>query len=323
MSSPVLSVIVVSANTRDLLLDALRSVRETAGEMDVELIVVDNASTDGSAEHVRREFPAATVIENPTNRGFGAANNAGLASATAPFALLLNSDTIMQPGTLARMVSFMRETPGAGFVGCQLVGADGSSQPSASDLPRLWMQIASWASLRRALPPPLAAALGRRRFGRRLTGGYFTPMADSDRPRRVGFLSGACLLVRRETWEDIGVLDERIFLYLEDVDWCRRAADAGWDLYFLPDVSVVHFGGSSFSVLSGGRSYHASADRCRSLFYYFRKHEARPQVWLLKTVIIGVLAIRFSAACLRAPFSTKDEREWRQLAVALWTAVRA
>jgi GT2 family glycosyltransferase len=302
-----LSIIVVSANTRDLLEQCLQSATAATADLDAELIVVDNGSSDGSVAMVRESFPGVRLIANDANPGFATASNQGLRACQGQFALLLNSDTVVTAKALTTLVEFMRGHPRAGIVGPRLVGGDGATQASASDLPGLRMQIASFLGLRRLVPRGVARALlrtpGAGRIVDSLTSGYLTPesSAGSTRraPTRVGFISGACLLARREMWEQIGVLDERIFLFLEDADWCRRAGEAGWELWYVPEAEIVHLGGRSFQARSGGRSHHISRERCRSLIYYFNKHEPPWKVFLLRLVVLSSLRARLISLAVR------------------------
>ena len=302
-----LSTIVVSAGTRDLLEQCLGSATAAMASLDSELIVVDNASTDGSPEMVKEKFPGARVIANDSNVGFATASNQGLRACSGQFALLLNSDTVVSPDALAALVEFMVERPLAGIVGPRLLGGDGATQASASDLPGLRMQIGSFLGLRHLVPRNAVQALaktpGLGRAIETLSAGYFTPALSSRprqrAPRQVGFISGAGLLARREMWEQIGVLDERIFLFLEDADWCRRAGEAGWELWYVPEVTIVHLGGQSFRARSGGRSHHISRERCTSLIYYFNKHEPAWKVSLLKLVVLSSLRARLVKLVVR------------------------
>jgi GT2 family glycosyltransferase len=302
VSRPDLAVIIVNFDTAQIVGDCLRSIDEARDELELEIFVIDNGSVDGSVAHIREQFPWVALIENPTNRGFGAANNQGLERCTAPFALLLNSDTQVYPGALRRMLEVARERSDAAIVSCKLVDANGAPQPSASSLPELGLQAASFLGLKRLLKPGRARTLVELPFVgpifQRLTGGYFVPLASLSEPIQVEFVSGACMMVRREFWETVGGFDEELFLYLEDADWCRRAKESGWKLYFVPDVAVLHLGGQSFMRTSGGRTYHISSERLTSLFYYFRKHEPG-RVPILKSVVMLSLAVRYAVARLR------------------------
>lgn len=201
------------------------------------------------------------------------------------------------------MVEFMRSNPQVGIVGCRHEGIDGETQAAAGALPGLWTQVASFYGLKRLVPRAaavriLGGGIGGSLF-RRVTHGYFIPFEAGRQPRRVGFISGACLLARRTMWEEIGLLDERIFLYLEDVDWCRRAGSAGWHIYYLPSASIIHHRGQSTMKHSGGRTYQLSANRVRSLMYYFRKHGGLPAVTAAKAIVVPAIAGHLVVTSLR------------------------
>ena len=300
VSRPELGIAIVSHNTRGCLRECLRSLRDRPPGTPHRVTVVDNASTDGSADMVEAEFPAVNLICNAENRGFAAANNQALRQFGTPFALLLNSDCVADGGAIDGMVAFMKSHPDAGMVGCRLVDTAGRPQASAGRLPGLGTQALSFFQVRRLVPGRVQSALAAlsrsRRLVDRLTAGYFTP-AEATEPLRVQFISGACLAVRRATWEQIGLLDDAMFLYLEDVDWCRRAAEAGWSLYYVPDLSVVHVGGQSLFARTGG-TYHLSDERLRSALYYFRKHEPRWRVVALRVIMFT--AVTWRAVARRA-----------------------
>jgi GT2 family glycosyltransferase len=316
-----LSVIVLTHNTRELLRECLNSLRSTEIEIDLEIWVVDNASVDGTIELIRQDYPHVNLIANDRNLGFPAGNNLALARCRGRYALLLNSDTVVRPGALERMVSFMNENPEAGMVGCRLVNASGAIEASASGLPRLQMQVMSFFELKALVPARLIRALVSSPLARAteaLTSGYFTAEEPGTEPREVAFLSGACIMVRRETWEEIGLLDERIFLYLEDADWCRRAGAAGWKLYYLPGCTIVHLGGRTFMRRSGGRSYRISTERVASLIYYFQKYESRTKVILLRSVIATSMAVRLASHLLRNRNSNVNSQTyWRIFRMSL------
>jgi GT2 family glycosyltransferase len=291
-----LSVIVVSSGTRELLDECLTALGAATDGLETEVIVVDNASLDGSAELVRDRHGQIFLIENDSNVGFARANNQALRIARGEYAVLLNSDTVSLPGSLRRLVAFMDAHGDVGACAPRLVDEHGGPDSSASGLPNLRMQTASFLSLKRLVPRRLVSTLlampASRAVLQRLTAGYFTPILASDSAQTVDFLSGACLLVRRQVWETVGLLDERIFMYLEDADWCRRIASAGWSLSYVPDVTVIHLGGRSFAARTDGRTHHLSEERIESLLYYFRKHEGGPRRVLLKGIVAASLLAR-------------------------------
>jgi hypothetical protein len=236
-----LSILIVNWNTRQMLADCLRSVAGEQGSVFsvqcsvfsdqwvVEIIVVDNASSDGSVVMVREQFPQVKLIENRENVGFARANNQAIAAAQGKYLLLLNSDTVVEAGALETLVQFMEQTPPTGAVGARLLNGDGSLQPSCQPM----------------LTP-------NREFGHLLfldklikQASYPMHTWNTDTPRQVEVIKGACLLVRREVLDAVGWLDAGYFMYTEEVDLCYRIAQAGWELWYVPQAVVTHYGEAS------------------------------------------------------------------------------
>ena len=226
------SVVIVSYNTRDLLRDCLTSVLAGGGDLRVETFVVDNASRDGSADMVAKEFPAVQLVRNPDNPGFAAANNRALRQTAGRYVALLNPDTVLSASALPELVRFMDATPAAGYCGPRLLNGDGTHQPSA-----------------RRFPTVLSGAFAMLRLGHHRPRSRHTldlHLVHGDRSAfRTGWLTGACLVVRAETVRQLGNLDEGFFMYFEETDWCRRMASAGWEGWYVPSAEVVHLGGAS------------------------------------------------------------------------------
>jgi N-acetylglucosaminyl-diphospho-decaprenol L-rhamnosyltransferase len=252
-----LSVVVVSWNVLPLLRDCLRSIPSSAGNREHEIVVADNASTDGSADMVRAEFPTARLISNPENLGFARANNQGIRVSRGRYVVLLNSDTLAPPGALESLVSFMDVHEDAGAVGPRLLRPDGSPQPFAF-----------------GRDPTLGYLLSRgvsRLISRRPLHDWTTGYVQE-----VDWVSGACLLARRSAIDAAGLLDERFFMYFEDNDWCLRFRQAGWRVYYDPLAEITHLGGQ-------GLAQNPSAQKAyyRSLSYYYGKHYGPPARLLL------------------------------------------
>lgn len=226
---PVLSIVIVNWNTQELLAACLTSVARAASGLPFETIVVDNGSTDGSQARLRRDFPWVRLIANPDNRGFAAATNQGIRASTGRWVLLLNSDTVVQPGALDALVHFLDARPQAGAAGARLLNGDGSLQPSAHPMLTPGREFWSLLFLERLWP--------RAR--------YRQERWDCATPRRVEALKGACLLLRRAALDQVGLLDERYFLYTEEVDLCRRLSQAAWELWYVPQAAVMHYGAAS------------------------------------------------------------------------------
>lgn len=251
---PRVSALIVSYNTRDLTLDAVRS---ALSEPDVEVVVVDNASEDGSADAIASTFPALTLVRSPANLGFAGGVNLAARRATGEAFLLLNPDARLKPGALVMLLTRLEEHSRAAAVGAALVYPDGRPQESAFELPGL-AQVAL-----DLFPVPRLA-------GSRLNGRY----PSRSTPFRIGHPLGACFLLRRAAWEDVGPLDEGYFMYVEEVDWCRRAADRGWEIWHEPRAVAVHHGAQS----TQQRSAEMWVQLWRSRLRYYQRYSS-PAYW--------------------------------------------
>jgi N-acetylglucosaminyl-diphospho-decaprenol L-rhamnosyltransferase len=224
------SAVVVTYNAAPWIERSLESLRGT----DAEVIVVDNGSTDGTVELVRDRFPEARLVEHE-NRGFGAGTNAGMRLASGRYFLLLNPDAWLVGDAVERLVAFADEHPEAAVVGPRLLNPDGSLQPSVRGYPTPWRIATEYFFLRKLAPRS------------RLLNAFFGAGFDHESVRNAEFLGGACLLVRREAVDSIGGFDEDFFLMSEEVDWCYRFRQAGWDVLFYPGAEVVHVVGASLN----------------------------------------------------------------------------
>jgi hypothetical protein len=227
------SIIIVNWNTKDKLNDCLNSIYRQAPKLTYEVIVVDNASDDGSAEMVKREFPEAILLQNDENRGFAAANNVGMAVAQGRYILLLNSDTIVLDNAIGQVVSFADLHPESAVVGCKVLNPDGTLQWTCFMFPSLLNMLLSSTYLYKLFPRS-------KFFGREQMTWW-----DRNDAREVDVVTGCFMLVRREAIEQIGLLDERFFMYGEETDWCYRFRQAGWKVIFTPAVEIIHLGGES------------------------------------------------------------------------------
>jgi len=228
-----LSIIIVSFNTHDLLRECLTGVLAEAASLHCEVLVVDNASGDGSAAMVQSEFPEVRLLESRVNLGFGAANNLAFEAARGRFFVLLNSDAFLAPGALRLAVQHMENTPGCALGGGRLVGRDGEAQPSARAFHSL---LGDGIVL-----TGLAAKFPRSRF----FGKFDRTWADQDRICEVDWVPGAFCIIRPEVLREIGTFDPAFFLYYEEVDLCLRFKQAGYRICYWPDVIVTHIGGES------------------------------------------------------------------------------
>ncbi len=271
-----LTIIVVSYNTRDLLRRCLQSLATCPCACQAEIVVVDNASSDGSAEMVREEFPQARLMPQDRNLGYAAANNLALAGLRARYALILNSDIEVRPGALDALVGFMDATPHAGMAGAKLVLPDGTVQSTWPHGFTLGEFIRQQLYLDRL---PARA------------NGQLLAMSE---PVEVPHLHGACLLVRREALQQVGLLDEGYFMYCEDSDWCLRFRQAGWKLFYVPAAEMLHHHGASSRQARAEMiaAYNLAAAR------YFRRHGSSWQGLLARAAGLTGSSLRLLGAVL-------------------------
>ena len=229
-----LSVIIVNYNVRAFLENALVALVKAMHGLEGEIIVVDNASDDGSVEMVRQKFPGVTLIVNRKNIGFAAANNIALARSRGTYCLLINPDTLVQEDTLRTMIGFMEKNPDAGMAGCKILNPDGTLQLACRrSFPTPWVAFTKIAGLSALFP------------GSRLFGRYNLTFRDPDLPCGVDAVSGSFMFVRRKAYEEVGGLDEQFFMYGEDLDWCYRFTQSGWRVVYVPATSIIHYKGES------------------------------------------------------------------------------
>ncbi len=321
-----ISVVVVSWNTRELLRQCLQSiVREpgveivaagaqpsNAARLTAEIIVVDNASDDGSAQMVQADFPQARLLANAHNAGFAAANNQAIVQARGQVLFLLNPDAYLLPGALAGLARFLDEHPEAAVAGPNVLNPDGSWQAAAFRFATLWDLLCEAVFLSVLWPrSPL--------FARKELGGF-----QRDAVREVDWVQGCALAIRREVWDAVGPFDEGYWMYVEELDWCRRAKGLGYRVFFTPDAQVVHYGKRSVararaSVLPLG---------FRSHFRYYRKFDGRATELAVRLIALLQMGLRaaISAGMIvatRGPARARWQENWRAYTGVMREAVRA
>jgi N-acetylglucosaminyl-diphospho-decaprenol L-rhamnosyltransferase len=292
-----LSVIVVNWNTCELLGACLRSVETARQDLAVDVLVVDNGSTDGSVELVRKSFPADELIANASNRGYAAANNQAIERARGRYLLLLNSDAEVETAALRTLVAYADDHPEAGVIGPKLLNPDGTLQPSGGRFPTPASTVASLLGLNRLTGQP--------RYG---TG------RDYSVPAEVDEVSGAAMLIRREVIDRVGGLDEGFAWGYEDVDYCLRARRAGWRVHYVPDAHVMHHWGGTQRLAPASTVLKAIAGRRR----YFEKHYGRLTASLVMAATLvshGLRLVAFGIAGLGNP-------KRRMRAVTEWAILR-
>jgi len=275
-STPDVSVSIVNWNLRDDLGLCLASLYKHRGLLEIETIVVDNASTDGSAGMVERDFPQVKLIRNQENLGFSRANNQAMAVASGRYYFLLNNDTLLYEGSLPRLVEFMDGHAAAGICGPRVVNGDGTLQVRSRGryptIPRALGQFFLPANLRH----PGSRSLG------------FYEFQDKMYPGPMDWISGCALLARRVAVEKVGVLDADVFMYLEDVDWCYRMRLAGWQAWNVPGSVVLHYGGRSMKKQSGA----AVGAHAAGLAAFYSRYHGRGAAALFRVILGAGYAVQ-------------------------------
>jgi len=278
------SIIIVNWNTKELLRDCLSSVYEHAGDIDYEIIVIDNASTDESASMVKNDFPHVILIENSQNRGFAAANNQGMAVAKGRYVLLLNSDTVVLDNAVANTVRFADKNPQTAVTGCRVLNPDRTLQRTCFMFPSVLNMLLSSTYLYKLFPK-------NRFFGREQMTWW-----DRNDVRPVDVVTGCFMLVRREAIEQVGMMDERFFMYCEETDWCYRFRMKGWKVMFAPVGRIIHFGGQS----TAQKPVAMIVQLRLSILRFMKKHYSRPAYLIARFLVALFFAIRLPAWLAKA-----------------------
>lgn len=277
-----LSVCIVTYKARDYLHESLRSLKENTCLPNLELIVVDNGSRDGVGEMLQQEYPAVHFIQNEENAGFTRPMNQALRVARGDYLLQLNPDTIILPGALDQLVGFMDSNVEAGICTPKVLNRDRTLQKSCRrGEPRPWAMISYFLGLSNLFP--------RSKF----FGGYHLNYLDENETNEVAGVSGSCMLIRREVIDQIGYLDEQFFAYQEDADYCFRARQAGWRIYYMPQAQIIHYGGQGGSRVE---PYRSIVEWHRSYWIYYRKHLARDYFFLFNWIYYVLMFLKFCLA---------------------------
>ena len=245
-----LSIIIVNFNNRKLLEECLGSIYRSTKNISFEVILSDNGSTDGSQEMVKAKFPGVKIIKNKENLGFTKASNQGLEIYNGRYAMLLNNDTFVKDDAFDLMVAFMDNNPCVGACGPKLLNVNGTIQRQGGFLGRkLW---------------------------------------KSTKPVEANFVIGACLMVRREVIDKVGLLDENLFFYNDDLDWCLRIRKAGFKIYYLPDAEVTHYGGYSSKRIFNRKLF---VEGFRGGLHFVKKHHGPVAFYLYKAILSSAIVI--------------------------------
>ncbi|OGP79278.1 MAG: hypothetical protein A2V86_08595 [Deltaproteobacteria bacterium RBG_16_49_23] len=286
-----LSIIIVNWNTKDFLLECLESIYGNRKKIEMEVIVVDNGSIDGSQEAMKERFQDWKLIQNKQNFGFAKASNQGIMLSRGKYLLLLNPDTRVKEGAMEALLSFMDGHPEAGVAGAQLLNPDGSKQNSIANFPSLATELLNKRLLRWLFPDQFP---GKERI-------YSMPI-------EVDSVIGACMMVRREAIGQAGLLDEDYFLFLEETDWCYRMKKAGWKIIHVPAAKIYHLQGKS----AERDKKQAKVEYYRSRYQYFEKHKGNVQWLLLCVGLIIKLMIEFVSMGLANLLTYFAKEKWKR-----------
>lgn len=278
MNEPVLSIGIVSYKVRDLLKDCLDSIYGHPPTFPFEIIVVDNHSEDGTVEMLRETYPQVRVVENRNNEGYTRPMNQALKLGSGRYLVQLNPDTLVEPSAFDCLTAFLDAHPQAGIATPKVLNRDGTLQKQCRrSAGRPWDAVTYFSGLSRRFPKS-------RTFAR-----YLMTYLDENEINEVEAVSGSCMFIRREMVEKIGYLDELFFAYQEDSDFCFRARQAGWKIYYVPQAQIIHFGGQGGSKVEVYRSIYQWH---RSYFLYYRKHLARDYFFLLNWFFYAAMGIK-------------------------------
>ncbi len=283
--------VVINYNAGEAVLDCLRVLAKAR----VPIVVVDNASTDGSDDEIARAFPRVRLIRNERNIGFGPAANQGVRETRSPYVVLMNPDAIARAGAFTTLRKILDGHPRAGVVGALVLNPDGSVQPTKRAFPSIWQAV-------------LHGLVGLVWPGNPGTRAYTLADASFSEPRQVDWVAGTAVALRREAFEDIGGFDEGFFFFVEDVDLCRRLWDEDWEVWFEPRAVVEHAWGTSWTQ----RPLKFMWIHQRSLFRYATKHRRGPWVFAYPFIAAG-LAVRFLLLAVRWLFTRRSVPRHRSL----------
>ncbi|MCK4913148.1 MAG: glycosyltransferase family 2 protein [Planctomycetes bacterium] len=304
------TIVIVNWNTYDILRDCLCSIYTETKRLKFEVIVIDNASTDGSTAMVKNQFPQVVLLENSGNRGFAAANNQGIAIAKGRYILLLNSDTIILENAIRKTISFADVHPEAAVVGCRVLSPDRTLQPTCFMFPSICNMVLSSTYIYKIFPR-------NRFFGRERMSWW-----DRCDEREVDVVTGCFMLVRREAIEQVGLMDEQFFVYGEETDWCYRFKQAGWKNIFIPNAQIIHLGGASSKRVATEMALQLRG----SILQFIHKHRSRWEYGLACFLVWLFCAVRIPVWFVRFLFSRQDRKyNWGRMkiyVIAAWRIIR-
>jgi GT2 family glycosyltransferase len=278
----VLSIVIANYNGCDLLAGCLASIYQHPPKSPFEVIVVDDASSDGSDDMVKEQFPQVHLLKNEVNVHYARSNNRALEIAAGRYVYLLNNDTLVLPGALDALIAFLDEHPSAGAVGNKLLNGDGTIQWSVKSLPCVMAGFFGARSILTKLFP----------------NNPFTPQHllhlshDMTHPFMAGYVSSASIMIRQEVVRRVGHLDERLSYHV-DADYCKRIWDAGWSVYYLPSAAVIHLNHQGGTMVSPRRRFKSVVEFHRGSYIFFRKHQMKSPWHPMHLLVVSGLGLRF------------------------------
>ncbi len=303
----IISIVIVTWNCKKFAAECLDSLRSYSQEPQAEIIVVDNASWDGTADLVRDSYPWVLLIRNKDNLGFTKANNIGIRESSGKYVCLINPDVQVLDGCIEKMVAYMEENPRIGLLGPRMLGADGKSYRSYMGAPTLWRIFCRALALDVLFPQS------------KLCGGFLMPYFNRERIADVDVLNGWFWMTRRKALNQVGLLDERLFMFGDDLDWSKRFHDAGWRVVYFPVAESFHYGGGT----TARAPVRFSVEMQRANFQYWQKNYSRASqlvylviVWIHQAVRFVGYSLLFLAAKSRRTAATFKVK--RSLACMLW-----
>ncbi|WP_010494546.1 glycosyltransferase family 2 protein [Paenibacillus elgii] len=284
-----LSIIILNYNTRELTLNCLKSIYLSETTYTYEVILIDNNSMDNSVEAIREAFPSVHLICNDVNVGYSKANNQGMRVAKGRYVLLLNSDTVIQPDTLHTMIQFMDQHEHIGAAGCKVVLPDGALDKAC----------------RRGFPTPSASFYYAFGFSKLFPDNpkfnqYQLTHLDQDKDYPVDCLVGAFMMVRKEAIDQVGMLDEQFFMYGEDIDWCYRIKQGGWNIYYYPYTQITHYKGAS----SRRKPFKIIYEFHRAMYLFHQKHYRMNYSFFVNFLVYSGITVKFLASLLLNRFGS-------------------
>ena len=274
-----LSIIIVTHNAKDFLRNCLKSVFEKIKNLSFEVLVVDNASSDGTFEMLKNEFPQVKVIFSKENLGFAKANNLAIKEAKGKYIFLLNPDTILLDENFERLIDFAQKNPDVGAIGPKVLNSDFTIQHQCKrGFPTPWNIFCYLSGLAKIFPKS------------KIFAGYLLTYLDTEKIQEVDSLSGCAMVVKREVIEKVGMMDEDYYLYGDDLDWCYRIKSAGWKVVYFPETKIIHYGGKGGT---GKKPYFNIYHFYRSAFIFYRKHPAKKYFFLINWLVYLGIFLRF------------------------------